>query len=115
MEKLFKIGVTASALVFVAVFIIICVPAALALDGNLFVQISTALAGGYVNPFATGYAVDATACWFILLFWVMYEAMEYKVKHGWICMIIGAFPGIAAGFALYLILRHKQLFEAKHG
>lgn len=108
-EKQFKLAISITALIFSAIFFIICVPPLLELDGNLFIQVYTAVIASFVNPFSSGFASDTIACWFVLLFWILYEAKEYKVKHGWVCLIIGVVPGVAVGFALYLLLRHKQL------
>lgn len=66
-----------------------------------------AFAAGFVNPFASGYSVDVICCWLLLMVWVWYEAP--KVKHGWLCLMLGVVPGVAVGFALYLYLRQKQL------
>lgn len=66
-----------------------------------------AFGAGFVNPFAAGYSTDAICCWFILVIWILYE--RPKVKHGWICVLLGIIPGVAVGFALYLVLRMKSL------
>ena len=66
---------------------------------------------GFVNPYSSGYSSDVIACWLILMVWIVYEAKNKGVKHGWICILLGAVPGVAVGFALYLILRVKQLAE----
>ena len=71
-------------------------------------EIMGAFAAGFVNPYSSGYAADAIACWFILAVWVIYEAGACKVRHGWICLLLGVVPGVAAGFAAYLLLRHAQ-------
>jgi Protein of unknown function DUF2834 len=110
-DSLFKGGVVVSALVFLAVFLFICLPALIALEGSLIENSISAFSAGFVNPFAIGFSVDATACWFILLFWVLHEAKNQNIKYGWVCLLIGAFPGIAVGFAAYLLLRHKQLAQ----
>lgn len=68
-----------------------------------------AFGAGFVNPYASGYAADAIACWGILLVWIVYEARALSIRHGWICALLGVFPGVAVGFALYLILRARQL------
>jgi len=110
-ESQFKAGVIISGLVFFAVFLFICMPALFELDGSLIENSITAFSAGFVNPFAIGFSVDATACWFILFFWVMYEAKTQKIKNGWICLLVGVFPGIAVGFAAYLLVRQKQINE----
>ena len=66
-----------------------------------------AFAAGFVNPYASGYSADVFCCWAILLIWVIYEAPQ--VKYGWICLLLGIIPGVAVGFALYLLLRINQL------
>lgn len=66
-----------------------------------------AFAGGFVNPYASGYSTDVLCCWVILLLWVIYEYP--RIKHGWICLLLGLVPGVAFGFALYLIMRTNQL------
>lgn len=66
-----------------------------------------AFAGGFVNPFASGYSVDVFCCWAILLLWVVSESN--KIRHGWICIVLGMVPGVAVGFALYLLMRSRQL------
>jgi len=108
-ESQFKAGVIISALVFFAVFLFICMPALFELNGSPIENSITAFSSGFVNPFATGFSVDATACWFILFFWVMYEAKTQNIKKGWLCLLVGVFPGIAIGFAAYLLVRHKQI------
>ncbi len=68
-------------------------------------DIAGAFAAGFVNPFASGYAADTLACWVIFIAWILHAARVLGVRHGWICMILGVFPGVALGFALYLLLR----------
>ncbi len=70
-----------------------------------------AFAGGFVNPYATGYALDAIFCWLILAVWIVYEAKKMNVRYGWIALILGVIPGVATGFALYLLIRMSQLKE----
>ena len=65
-----------------------------------------AILGGFVNPFASGYSTDVILCWLILVAWILYE--RDRVRHGWVCIILGVIPGVAVGFALYLILRLEQ-------
>jgi len=101
-DKLFKISVGIVALAFTIIFCILMIPPLMENP-----DIIGAFAAGFVNPFASGYSTDAICCWIVLLLWVIYEAP--KVKHGWFCLLIGIVPGVAVGFALYLILRMKQL------
>ena len=103
-EKAFKLSIIVSALIFLAVFVFHTAPAALE-QGDMV----AAFAAGFVNPFAAGYSTDVIMCWFILLFWVLYEARTKAIKHGWLCVILGAVPGVAVGFTLYLLVRNAQL------
>jgi len=103
-ESRFKIAIILSALFFLVVFIAHTLPAVLANSDIIY-----AFTAGFVNPFAAGYATDAIMCWFILMFWVLYERHSFHIKHGWICILLGVIPGVAVGFALYLIVRQTQL------
>lgn len=103
-EKTFKAGITACAALFLGVLIVYTLPAAIA-DGDII----AAFAGGFVNPYATGYSIDVIMCWGILFFWVAYEQSLKGVKGGWYCLLLGIFPGVAVGFALYLFIRAKQI------
>lgn len=67
-----------------------------------------AFAAGFVNPYSSGYATDAVMCWCVLAAWVVYEARNRGVRHGWVALLLGAAPGVATGFAVYLLLRLKQ-------
>lgn len=70
-----------------------------------------AFAAGFVNPYAAGYALDAILCWCVLAVWVAHEARSRRVRHGWIALALGIAPGVATGFAFYLLLRLRQLDE----
>lgn len=67
-----------------------------------------AFAAGFVNPYASGYALDAITCWAVLAVWVIYEARTMGIKYGWIALLLGVAPGVATGFATYLLLRLGQ-------
>jgi hypothetical protein len=71
-------------------------------------RLLNAIAGGFVNPYAAGYSLDAIVCWFVLAVWVVYEAQHHRVRHGWVALVLGVMPGVAVGFAVYLILRLKN-------
>lgn len=88
-----------------SVFFMLTVVPAVAVDWDII----AALAGGFVNPFAAGYSTDVLLCWCVLATWVYFERQTKAIKHGWICLLLGAVPGVAVGFALYLMLRAKQL------
>lgn len=68
-----------------------------------------AFAAGFVNPFAAGYAADAIFCWAVLAVWVVYEARTLGVRHGWVALLLGIAPGVATGFAAYLLMRLRQV------
>ena len=70
-----------------------------------------AFAAGFVNPYASGYSADVIACWVILAIWIVFEARSRSVKHGWLCLVVGILPGVAVGFAAYLVLRSSQITE----
>lgn len=101
-EKYFKIGVAAVAIIFTLVFAVVIIPPLME-DPDII----GAFASGFVNPYASGYSVDVFCCWAILLIWIIYESP--KVKYGWVCLLLGLVPGVAVGFAVYLLLRMKQL------
>jgi hypothetical protein len=67
-----------------------------------------AFAAGFVNPYASGYALDAILCWCVLAAWVIFEARGAGVRHGWLALVLGVVPGVATGFAVYLLLRLQQ-------
>ncbi len=70
-----------------------------------------AFGAGFVNPYASGYSADVIACWVILAIWIVFEARSRSVKHGWLCLVVGVVPGVAVGFAAYLVLRSNQIAE----
>lgn len=103
-EKLFKAGLYVAAIGFSAAFCYLVVPALIVNP-----DVISAFAAGFVNPFAAGYSTDVIFCWFVLAIWVWYEAAQKSIKHGWICLLVGVVPGVAVGFAGYLLLRHAQI------
>lgn len=88
---------------FALAFTLICGPALLENP-----DIIGAFAAGFVNPFSSGYALDAIMCWFVLAVWVTYEAKTLGMRHGWIALLLGIAPGVATGFAVYLLMRLRQ-------
>jgi hypothetical protein len=68
-----------------------------------------AFAAGFVNPFASAYALDAILCWLVLAVWVAYEASTLGVRHGWVALVLGVAPGVCTAFAAYLLLRMRQV------
>lgn len=74
-----------------------------------------AFAAGFVNPYSSGYSTDVLVCWFVLAVWVIRDAKAYAVQYGWLCLLLGIVPGVAVGFALYLLIRHKQVSVIRRG
>ena len=103
-EALFRNLLIAAAVFFSVFFAVVVMPPLVANP-----DIWGAFAAGFVNPYSSGYSTDVIVCWFVLAVWVVYEAKAYSIRHGWICLLIGIVPGVAVGFALYLVLRSKQL------
>lgn len=101
-DQIFKGSVGIVAILFTMIFCLVVIPPLLENP-----DIIGALKAGFVNPYASGYSTDVICCWLILLIWIIYEYP--KVKYGWICLLLGLVPGVAVGFALYLILRANQL------
>jgi len=101
-DNIFKVGISLVAIFFIVLFCIIVVPPLLKNP-----NIMEALMAGFVNPYASGYSFDVISCWIILTIWIIYESK--KVKYGWVCILLGLVPGVAVGFAGYLLLRTKQL------
>jgi uncharacterized protein DUF2834 len=106
-EKTFKLILAFIAVAFTVTFCILVVPALV----NDF-DIIGAFAAGFVNPYAAGYSSDVLFCWATLFVWVIYEAKVLSVKYGWVCLVLGVVPGVAVGFALYLILRTRQINQS---
>lgn len=88
---------------FAVAFNLIVMPALLR-DGDIL----GGFAAGFVNPYASGYALDAILCWCVLASWVAYEKTTLGIRHGWIALVLGVAPGVATGFAFYLLLRLRQ-------
>ena len=88
---------------FALAFLVIVVPA-LFESGDVL----GAFAAGFVNPFSSGYSLDVIICALILFAWILYERSAYGVKYGWIAIPVSIVPGVATGFALYLIIRSRQ-------
>lgn len=103
-EKVFVRLNIGCALFFTVAFCFLVVPP-LIQDFNIV----GAFAAGFVNPYSSGYSTDVIVCWLILMIWVRYEAVTHKIRYGWICVVLGLVPGVAVGFALYLVLRSSQL------
>lgn len=103
-EQVFRAIIIAIAAGFTAIFCWVVVPPLIAHP-----DIIGALAAGFVNPYSSGYSSDVLACWAILAAWIIFEARTMAIRHGWVCVLLGLVPGVAVGFALYLVIRMKQL------
>jgi hypothetical protein len=102
-EPLFKFVIIAAAATFTALFAYWCIPPQIANP-----DIIGAFAAGFVNPYSSGYAADTLACWVILTAWILYERRALRIRHGLWCIALGVVPGVAFGFAGYLLLRSRQ-------
>ena len=81
---------------FAAAFVVICIPPLIAHP-----DVVGAFAAGFVNPYASGYALDTITCWLVLAVLVV----RAPVPYGWAAVLLGVVPGVATGFAIYLLLR----------
>lgn len=100
----FKILVSLIGIGFAVAFGILVIPPLL--DSG---DVLGAFAGGFVNPYASGYALDAILTWCVLAVWVIYEAgPRRRVKHGWVALVLGVVPGVATGLAAYLLIRSRR-------
>lgn len=106
----FRVLTIGVAIIFTGVFCFVVIPP---LVENP--DIIGAFAAGFVNPYAAGYSSDVILCWAALAVWVIHEASVYKVRHGWICLLVGVVPGVAVGFAAYLVVRSYQITQTKAG
>lgn len=91
-------------ILFALAFMIIVVPP-LVQSGDVI----GAFAAGFVNPYSSGYSLDVILCALILFVWILYERKSRGIKHGWIAIPLSFVPGVATGFAVYLVLRSRQL------
>ncbi len=103
-ERVFQISLIVIGLAFSLFFLFFVLPPLI--DNP---DIVGAFAAGFVNPYAAGYSTDVVFCWLVLAIWVVFEARTQAIKHGWICLVVGVVPGVAVGFAAYLLLRTAQL------
>jgi Terpene cyclase DEP1 len=103
-EQAFKVTIIAAAAIFTGLFCWLVIPPLLANP-----DIIGAFAAGFANPYSSGYSADVIACWAILTAWIAYEATIHRIRHGWVCALLGLAPGVAVGFAAYLLLRMRQL------
>lgn len=101
-KTFYKICLALIALMFTIIFCILIIPPLI--DNP---DVIGAFSAGFVNPYASGYSTDVLCCWLILLVWIIYESSI--IKYGWVCVLLGIVPGVAVGFALYLLLRLNQL------
>ncbi|MEP1144740.1 MAG: DUF2834 domain-containing protein [Henriciella sp.] len=103
-KSLFEVLVVALGAAFAVAFGVIVVPALLETG-----DIPSAFAAGFVNPFSSGYSLDVIICAVILFVWIIYERKSLGIKYGWIAIPLSFAPGVATGFAAYLIIRTRQI------
>lgn len=89
---------------FAAYFTIVVVPPLIA-NPNVI----AAFAAGFVNPYASGYAMDTILCGVILSVWVIYESSIKRVKYGLLVLPLILLPGVATAFGVYLVLRARTV------
>ncbi len=102
-KAVFESIVIALGVAFAVAFAIIVVPALLETG-----DVIGAFAAGFVNPFSSGYSLDVILCAVILFVWIAYERSALGIKHGWMAVPLSFVPGVATGFAFYLVLRSRQ-------
>ena len=66
----------------------------------------------FINPYATGFAIDAFSTYAILIAWVVYEARYRDVRQGWVAVALGLLLSVALGLALYLLIRNRAIGPA---
>ena len=106
-QRVFQFAVGALGLAFAIAFFSIVVPPLLS-SGD----VAGAFAAGFVNPYASGYSLDAIICGVILFVWAAYERVALGVRHGWVVIPLAVAPGVATAFAAYLIIRSRQTGRA---
>ena len=74
-------------------------------------DVAGAFAAGFVNPYSSGYALDAIITGLILIVWVIYERQALGVRHGWIAIPLCFIPGVAVALAYYLVIRLRTARE----
>lgn len=107
-KSVFEALTFALGLAFAIAFTVIVVPPLLQ-SGDVI----GAFAAGFVNPYSSGYSFDVILCALILFVWIIYERRSLGIKYGWVAIPLSFVPGVATGFAVYLILRSQQLGRRK--
>lgn len=105
-QKFFEFLVISLGAVFAFAFFVIVMPPLIE-SGDVV----GAFSAGFVNPYSSGYSLDTILCGFILISWVLFERSTLSIKHGWIVIPLSFVPGVATAFAVYLIIRYRQLGE----
>lgn len=107
-KSVFEAIVLVLGIAFAIAFAVIVVPPLLQ-SGDVI----GAFAAGFVNPYSSGYSLDVILCALILFVWIIHERQSLGIKHGWVAIPLSFVPGVATGFAVYLILRSRQLGRLK--
>lgn len=103
-KSTFEFCVLVLGALFTVCFCVIVIPPLLA-SGDVI----GAFAAGFVNPYSSGYSIDVIICAFILIVWVLYERKHLGIRHGWVAIPLSFIPGVAVAFAVYLVMRSRQL------
>lgn len=107
-KSLFETLTILLGLAFTLAFFVIVVPPLL-VDGDIV----GAFAAGFVNPYSSGYSLDVIVAALIFVVWVLYERQTLGVRYGWVCIVLCLAPGVATGFALYLVLRSRTVQDLR--
>lgn len=102
-DAIYRAALVLLGLGFAVAFAVICVPPLIENP-----DILGALGQGFVNPYSTGYSLDVLTCWAVLAVFVLWERQTLGIRHGWIALLLGIVPGVATGFAFYLLLRSRS-------
>lgn len=101
-KRVFEGSVLLLGALFAFAFLVIVVPPLIE-SGD----VAGALAAGFVNPYSTGYSLDAILTGLILIAWIVYERQALGVRFGWVAILLCFLPGVATAFAVYLLLRSR--------
>jgi hypothetical protein len=105
-KNVFRMLPIALAAAFTVAFVVVCLPPLLQHP-----EIFGAFGGGFVNPYASGYAMDVFFIWSVFAALVAYEANVKGIRYGWMALALGLVPGVAVGLTscLLLSLKHERV------
>jgi hypothetical protein len=90
---------------FIATFAYVVVPPFI--DDNL--DLASAVQDAFVNPYASGFAIDAIFTYAVLVVWIVHESVYREIRHGWLAIVLGLVAGVAVGLVVYLLIRHREI------